>query len=278
MNFRKMLFIQALMLCFVCAFSKEQKRLELPSDFKEIAKKYEVSEITMHEDRAVYYDEKYVQFVRELGAKNFEPRAEIKQKGKNYTIEFFDLGYNSFHVVKGKFKVVDEDNQVIQIIEFDDIDDPYYGFFDADMDGCMDLMIMDHEYKGENSYHIYYWSNFYKKFKEDDHEMRNPAWDLQRNYIYEKFYNKDGDLIYIYYEFRFGIKRFVGQVTFKFENKKEGYRLKIIYTDIENASEGEKGVFTFTLPRYDDFKDMSEDKKANVRKQYEKMVKMLNDI
>lgn len=259
-------------------FSRDVQKINSQLLFSEIAENFGVEKITMADERAVYYKEEYVQFVKQFNGKKTEPKKDFKQKGKTYTIEFFDIGTNSFYSTKGKFKIIDENNQVIQVCEYDDIDEPYYGFFDADMDGCQDLMIMDREEKGEKYYHMYYWSNMKKKFVEDKKEFRNPAWDLEENLIFESFYDKTGELVYNFYEFRFGIRRFVAQARFKFRSTKEGYELRIVYSEEENQTEGDKGVYVFELPLYEDFVEMDADRQKTIRKQYEKIVRLLNAL
>lgn len=275
---KKSLLITSLILLTTAIFARDVAFRDEKQYFTEIAENFDVTKIQMPDERAEYYEEKYVQFIKQYNGKTTKPRAQFTERGHTYTIEFFDFGTNVFYATKGKFKIIDDDNQIIQVLSYDDIDDPYYGFFDADMDGSLDLMIMDQQYKGDTTYHIYYWSNMKKMFEEEKHIMRNPAWDKKNKFMYEKYWDKTGELVYMFYEFRFGVRRFVAEVRFSFVNFEKGYEIKIVYSDTEGATEGDKDVYVYQLPLYNDYMEMTSDEQKNVRKQYEKIAKMINAL
>ena len=275
---KKAAFITSFILHAASLFALDIDFMDEKMLFEEIAENFDVTKIQMPDERAEYYEEQYVQFIKQYNGKTTKPRTQFTERGRTYTIEFFDFGTNVFYATKGKFKIIDDDNQIIQVLSYDDIDDPYYGFFDADMDGSLDLMIMDQQYKGDTTYHIYYWSNMKKMFEEEKHIMKNPAWDKKNKFMYEKYWDKTGELVYMFYEFRFGVRRFVAQVRFSLTNYEKGWELKVVYSDTDGATEGDKDVYVFQLPLYNDFKEMSQDEQKNVRKQYEKIAKMLNAL
>lgn len=259
-------------------FALDKARINYDELFSEVAENYGVEKMELPDSRAEYYEEKNIQFCKQVKGKETKTRTEFMQKKDKYILEFFDIGINVFYSTKGKFKVIDEDNQIIQVVEFDNIDNPYYGFFDFDMDGYLDLMIMDRDDKQGTSYHVYYWSNIKNEFQKDKHVFLNPALDRKNEMVYERYVDVTKELVYTFYEYRFGKRRFVAQVRFSFTNYEKEYGFKIVYSDIESGTEGDKGVYVFQFPLYQKFQELTKDEQNNYRKQYEKLFKMIKKL
>mgnify|MGYP001771449537 FL=1 len=205
---------------------------------------------------------------------------EFKQKGKNYKLQVESVGTNCFYEYKTTFKVIDYDNQVVQLLKTESDLLALY-LFDCDFDGYEDLLLPFEDDDGNRFYCIYYWSQAQRKFKKDDKKLYAPQFDSKHKKIVEKQTEVKGSFrteTYTFYEFRFGIKRFCGsyKLNFVLNSKKEPVDFNFIFWDSEEAKEKKIGEYIYSLPSWAAFESFSESEKKETRKQYNKMIKMLD--
>lgn len=207
-------------------------------------------------------------------------KINFEQKGKKYRLQLEQIKTNVFYQYKAAFKVIDYDNQVVQILEtVSDIPGLY--IYDCDFDGYEDLVLPFEDDDGNKFYCIYYWSQAQRKFKEDSQKLACPQFDKKHKKIVEKQTEVKGSLrteTYNFYEFRFGIKRFCGSYKLKFvlNSDKQPVDFSFIFWDTEEAKKKNIGEYIYELPSYGAFQTFSESEKKDVRKQYNKMIKMLD--
>ena len=97
---KKAAFITSFILLAASLFARDVARIDEKKLFDEIAKNFDVTKIQMPDERSEYYEEQYVQFIKQYNGKTTKPRAQFTERGRTYTIEFFDFGTNVFYVKK----------------------------------------------------------------------------------------------------------------------------------------------------------------------------------
>lgn len=204
----------------------------------------------------------------------------FQQKGKNYRLQVESVGTNVFYQYKTKFKVIDYDNQVVQLLDTESDMLALY-IYDCDFDGYEDLLLPFEDDDGNRSYYVYYWSQVQRKFKLDDHKLKAPQFDSKHKKIVEKETVVKGSFrkeTYTFYEFRFGIKRFCGsyELNFVLNANKEPVDFNFIFWDSEDAKKSKIGEYIYNLPSWAAFETFPESEKKETRKQYNKMIKMLD--
>lgn len=209
----------------------------------------------------------------------YTDKIEFMQKGKPFKLIKEAMGTNVFYQYKTTFRVIDHEGQVVQLLDVES-DEPAMYIYDCDFDGYQDLLLPYEDDDGNRSYTVYYWSNVQKKFKADSRRINSPQFDPKHKKIVEKeTYAKGSFRTYIYtiYEFRFGIKRFAGsyKLNFVLNNNQEPEDFSFVFWESEEAKRTKLGEYMYEAPSIGAFTTFSEDEKKTVRKEYNKMIKML---
>lgn len=210
----------------------------------------------------------------------YTDKIEFMQKGKPFKLIKEAMGTNVFYQYKTTFRVIDNEGQVVQLLDVES-DEPALYIYDCDFDGYQDLLLPYEDDDGNRSYTVYYWSNVQKKFKADSKRINSPQFDTKHKKIIEKETFVKGSFrtyIYTVYEFRFGIKRFAGsyKMNFVLNADKEPEDFSFVFWESEEAKSTKLGEYMYEAPSIGAFQTFSEEEKKSVRKEYNKMIKMLD--
>lgn len=249
----------------------------------QIESKYDVKHLELPDSYLTSFDLNSIRSFAKLDWRGRVKSSEVieyKQKGKNYKLQVESVGTNCFYQYKTTFKVIDYDNQVVQLLKTESDLLALY-IFDCDFDGYEDLLLPYEDDDGNRFYCVYYWSQAQRKFKKDEQKLYAPQFDSKHKKIVEKETVVNGSFrteTYTFYEFRFGIKRFCGsyKLNFVLNANKEPVDFNFVFWDSEEAKKNKVGEYIYSLPSWAAFETFSESEKKETRKQYNKMIKMLD--
>lgn len=275
--------------CFSLSLSslfgdKNQVAMVNPAEeIEQITQDYGVTKIKLPIEDAVLFDKEQMEYYsKPTKSSNVTvvPKKEVKQKKARYIIEFFDFGTNTFYDVKTKLRVINPDNQIVQELELPASRIPKYSICDLNFDGFLDLVILEKEDNNQPTYSFFYWNNAKRKFIKDDKTYSTFGLDKKHKFIVENYTNKTGAIFFDFYEFRFGIKRFVASVSFEFNYAQENQqgRVKLYIRDSQTKKKSSVGGFTYLLPQKDVFDSLSDEQKKIEQNQYNKIAHMINAL
>lgn len=277
-------FLTLLICVFFSTFIYAQDSLsDCENLMSQLENKYDVKHLTLPDSFLNTFSQDDIIYFDKPSKRSKVPvttKIDFSQKGKSYRLLVEDISTNCFYQYKATFKVIDYDNQVVQMLKTES-DIPALFLYDCDFDGYQDLVLPFVDDDGNKSYYIYYWSQVQRKFSKDSDRLTDPQFDSKHKKIVEKHSVVKGSQrteLYTIYEFRFGIKRFCCsfQLNFVLNGNKEVEDFSFIFWETKEAKDNKIGEYIYELPSYTAFQSYSDKEKKEIRKQYNKMIKMLD--
>lgn len=280
---KKSVFILILSLFAVFNLGAQENQSECERLMLQIEERYNVNHLNLPDSYMTSFDQDSIIYFGKTGwfsKEQVQERIDFKQKNKNYRLSLETVSTNVFYRYEASFKVIDYDNQVVQVLKTES-DIPGLYMYDCDFDGYEDLLFPYIDDDGNQLFQIYFWSQMQRKFVKDNMLLNNPKFDAKHKKIVEKETYVKGNFrteIYTIYEFRFGIKRFCCsyKINFVTNAQKQAEDVSFIFWDSEEAKKAKIGEYIYELPSYAAFSSFSESEKKDVRKQYNKMISMFN--
>lgn len=280
---KKSIFLIISILFFTNLIFANEQLSECEKLMLQIEKKYNVNHLELPDSYLTSFDENSIKPYATMnwrGKVTSSTPINFTQKGRSYQLKVDEIATNVFYQYKTTFKVIDYDNQVVQLLKTNsDILGLY--LYDCDFDGYLDLLLPFEDDDKTRYYYIYYWSQSHRRFKEDARKLYAPQFDHKHKKIVEKQTQIKGSYrteTYTVHEYRFGIRRFCGsyQLNFIVNKNNEPVDFNFIFWDSEDAKNKKIGEYIYNLPSWQAFEGFSEAEKKETRKQYNKMIKMMN--
>lgn len=262
-------------------FAQEYSSDLLQAKLEKISENYGVKKIELPLDYSNFPadDFKYFATTTPRSKEPVTSKITYSVKRKTQWIHFFDVTQSYSYGWNLKIKVIDFENQVVQILKIKNTDCNQFLIYDVNFDGCDDLVLLARDERGEpKKYDVLYWNNTAKQFSKTPDRILEPLINQKDKVIVQKYEYSDST-VYAFYRYILGKRRLIAKykIVLPANENTDGptiYFLENNDADFENT----EGTYIYTLPGLDEFNAMDEKAKKSAVKQYNEMAKMINDL
>ena len=278
-----LIFCVALILCCNNAFSKKKDSL-VPlsmSALSEAEKQFGVMAFKKPLENFVTLDDKFIRFgnYNLFGGEQILDSFTITQKKKKYVMKIQDASTSVSYGWEAYFKLINDENKVVQVIHKKDMEDAVFALYDCDFDGYNDLVFYTATEKACKRYHVFYWNQTMKRFDKSPDKITNPFYDVKNRLVVTSQVTGNGQTLCEYWRILGGGRKFVARVRVGVYEGKAENGISLAYTTKKNANfETSADVYLYDFPTAKEFNEMNDAQKKEAVRQYDVLMKKINGI
>lgn len=203
----------------------------------------------------------------------------LTQKKKRYIIKIQDAQTTVSYGWEAYFKLINDENKVVQVIHKKDMEDSVYALYDCDFDGYDDLVFFTDKEKKGTTYHVYYWNQTKKMFEKKADELLSPYFDKKHKLVVTSQITGDAENLYEYYRYVMGGRKFVARVRITLPDGKPDTGISLAYTEKKKANfETDAGVYLYDLLSVSELNKQEPEIREDLIRQYDALMKKINAI
>lgn len=226
-------------------------------------------------------DDKFVRFgeYNIWGGNQLVEEFTFTQKKKRYIMKIQDASTTVSYGWEAYFKLINEENKVVQVIYKKDMEDAIYALYDCDFDGYDDLIFYTSQDKKANYYHVYYWNQTMKRFDKQPDKITSPYFDKKNKITITSEVVGNGVTEWVHSRYLGGGRKFVARVRIGVPENKADNGIRLAFTNKRNANfETTADVYLYDLPSLKSFAEKDEAEKKDIVRQYNAIMKRINGI
>lgn len=232
-------------------------------------------------ERYVTLEDKMISFAdyNLKGGTQTVDKIEFTQKKKKYTLKIQDAQTTVSYGWEAYFKLINDENKVVQVIHKKDMEDSIYALYDCDFDGFDDLVFFTDKEKKGTTYDIYYWNQTKKMFDKKPDELLSPYFDKKHGIVITSEITGDAEYTYEYFRYVMGARKFVARVRICLPDGKTDSGISLAYTEKKKANfETDAGVYLYDLLSLSELNKQEPELREDLIRQYNALMKKINAI